>query len=84
MCITYKKNSVSNYEQMMLLKISIVLKLLCYCVLNINICFVIAAEINGRLLDETQENMDLEVPPTNVKEFPAVPQNSIQTQTHPR
>ncbi|XP_037952360.1 activin receptor type-1 isoform X2 [Teleopsis dalmanni] len=40
------------------------------------------AEISGRLLDENQENMDLEVTNANGKEFPSVPQNSIQT--HPR
>lgn len=41
-----------------------------------------AAEINGRLLDETQENLDLEMSHINEKEHSPVPRNSIQS--HPR
>lgn len=43
--------------------------------------FTITGEINGRLLEENQDNMELEIPHVNGKDFP-VQQNSIQN--HPR
>ncbi|XP_054090597.1 activin receptor type-1 isoform X1 [Zeugodacus cucurbitae] len=49
---------------------------------NTKVCVLAAAEISGRLLDEAQENLDLEMSHMNEKEHSPVPRNSIQS--HPR